>query len=53
MLAHRDLADDVAAASTLPIGRQLAGLVARPGGGATVVFDASPTDVADGGSRRC
>jgi hypothetical protein len=43
--AQRDLADDVVAASTFPIGRQLAGLVARPAGGATVVFDASPTEV--------
>jgi hypothetical protein len=41
------LADDVAAASQYPVGRQLAGLVARPGGGATLVFDASPTDVAE------
>ena len=48
MLAQRDLADDVAAASQFPIGRQLAGLVARPGGGATLVFDASPTAVAEG-----
>ena len=47
VLAQRDLADDVAAASSFPIGRQLAGLVARPSGGATVVFDASPTDVAE------
>jgi hypothetical protein len=45
VLAERDLTDDVAAASRVPMGRQLAGLVARPGGGATVVFDASPTDV--------
>jgi hypothetical protein len=47
VLAERDLADDVAAASRYPIGRQLGGLVARPGGGATLVFDASPTDVAE------
>jgi hypothetical protein len=47
VLSRRDLADDVAAASTYPMGRQLAGLVARPTGGATVVFDASPTEVAE------
>jgi hypothetical protein len=47
VLAERDLADDVAAASQYPVGRQLAGLVARPGGGATLVFDASPTEVAE------
>ena len=47
MLADRDLADDVAAASQYPVGRQLAGLVARPAGGATLVFDASPTEVAE------
>ena len=29
------------------MGRQLAGLVARPDGGATLVFDASPTEVAE------
>jgi hypothetical protein len=45
VLAQRDLTDDVAKASEVPMGRQLAGLVARPHGGATVVFDASPTDV--------
>jgi hypothetical protein len=43
VLARRDVAADVARASTTPVGRQLAGLVARPGGGATLVFDASPT----------
>jgi hypothetical protein len=47
VLADRDLADDVAAASQYPVARQLAGLVARPGGGATLVFDASPTAVAE------
>jgi hypothetical protein len=46
VLAARGLADDVSLASAYPIGRQLAGVVARPGGGATVVFDASPTEVA-------
>ncbi|WP_448627790.1 hypothetical protein [Geodermatophilus sp. URMC 64] len=45
VLAERDLAEDVAAASAFPLARQLAGLVARPGGGVTLVFDASPTDV--------
>jgi hypothetical protein len=45
VLAHRDLADDVAAASQYPVGRQLGGLVTRPDGGATLVFDASPTGV--------
>jgi hypothetical protein len=47
VIADRDLAEDVAAASEYPVGRQLAGLVARPGGGATLVFDASPTQVAE------
>jgi len=47
VLADRDLADDVDAASQYPVGRQLGGLVARPGGGATLVFDASPTAVAE------
>jgi hypothetical protein len=46
VLAQRNLAEDVAAASSFPMGRQLSGLVARPSGGATVVFDASPTEVA-------
>ena len=47
VLADRDLADDVYEASQYPVGRQLAGLVARPTGGATLVFDASPTEVAE------
>jgi hypothetical protein len=47
VLADRDLADDVAAVSRHPAGRQLAGLVPRPGGGVTLVFDASPTEVAE------
>jgi hypothetical protein len=46
VLADRELAADVAAASQYPVGRQLAGLAARPGGGTTLVFDASPTEVA-------
>ena len=46
LLATRDLAPDVAAASGLPAGRQVAGLLPRPGGGATLVFDASPTAIA-------
>ncbi|TQN42184.1 hypothetical protein FHU33_1578 [Blastococcus colisei] len=45
--AQRDLADDVAAASHFPVARQFAGLVARPGGGVRLVFDASPTAVAE------
>jgi hypothetical protein len=45
VVAEQDLADDVGAASQFPMGRQLAGLVPRPGGGATIAFDASPTDV--------
>jgi hypothetical protein len=45
VLAQRGLVDDVSMVSVYPMGRQLAGLVARPSGGATVVFDASPTDV--------
>lgn len=47
VVGNRDVAEDVAAASHQPVGGQLAGLVARPGGGATLVFDASPTDVAE------
>ena len=45
VIAERDLTDDVAAASHVPVGRQLAGLVARSGGGVRLVFDASPTAV--------
>jgi hypothetical protein len=45
VLAQRGLIDDVSLVSVYPMGRQLAGLVARPAGGATLVFDASPTDV--------
>ena len=44
VLAERDLGDDVAAASTSPVGDQLAGLLPRPSGGVTLVFDASPTE---------
>jgi hypothetical protein len=47
VVSDRDLGEDVAAASRYPVGRQLAGLLARPGSGATLVFDASPTDVAE------
>jgi hypothetical protein len=43
--AERDLSDDVAAVSTFPVGDQLAGLLPRPSGGVTLVFDASPTEV--------
>ncbi|MGY1620414.1 hypothetical protein ACI797_27050 [Geodermatophilus sp. SYSU D00691] len=45
VLAERDVTGDVGAVSAFGVGRQLAALVARPGGGATLVFDASPTDV--------
>jgi hypothetical protein len=45
VLAERDLSDDVAATSTYPVGDELAGLLPRPSGGVTLVFDASPTDV--------
>lgn len=45
ILAERDLGDDVAAASALPVGDQLAGLVPRASGGVTLVFDASPTEI--------
>src|SRR5215212_4184707 len=44
VLAERDLSDDVAATSTSPVGDQLAGLLPRPSGGVTLVFDAAPTD---------
>ncbi len=47
VLADRDLADDVAAVSAYPVGRQVAGLLPRPSGGVTLVFDASPTEVAE------
>jgi hypothetical protein len=46
VLAVRDVAAEVAEASRFPISRQLGGLVVRPGGGVTVAFDASPTDIA-------
>lgn len=45
VLAERDMTDDVASVSTRPVGDQLAGLLPRPGGGVTVVFDASPTEI--------
>jgi hypothetical protein len=45
VLAERDLADDVGAVSTFPVRDQLAGLLPRPSGGVTLVFDASPTEV--------
>ena len=45
VLAERDLGEDVAAVSTFPVGDQLAGLLPRPRGGVTLVFDASPTEV--------
>lgn len=47
LVARRDLTRDVAAASLAPIGRQFGGLLARPGGGVTMVFDASPTEAFD------
>jgi hypothetical protein len=43
--AERDVSDDVAAVSTYPVGDQIAGLLPRPSGGVTLVFDASPTEV--------
>ncbi|MGY1601600.1 hypothetical protein [Geodermatophilus sp. SYSU D00815] len=45
VLAERDVTADVAAVSAFGVGRQLAALVPRPGGGVTLVFDASPTPV--------
>jgi hypothetical protein len=45
VLAVRDVAAEVADASRFPISRQMGGLVARPGGGVTLAFDASPTEV--------
>jgi hypothetical protein len=41
--ARRNIAPDVATASLRPVGFEAAGLVARPGGGVTLEFDASPT----------
>jgi hypothetical protein len=46
VLVVRDVAGEVATASQLPINRQMGGLVARPGGGVTLAFDASPTAIA-------
>ena len=43
--ARRGLGPSVTAVSAYPAGPEVAGLVARPGGGATLVFDASPTGV--------
>lgn len=42
VLSDRDLSSDVAGASEVPVGRDVAGLVPRPGGGVTLVFDATP-----------
>jgi hypothetical protein len=42
VLAEQDLDDDVAAVSRTPAGSEVSGLVARPGGGATLAFDATP-----------
>ena len=42
VLSDRDLSNDVAGASRAPAGRDVAGLVPRPGGGVTVVLDATP-----------
>ncbi|MDP9460426.1 MAG: hypothetical protein M3Q22_09310 [Actinomycetota bacterium] len=42
VVAERDLGDDVAAVSEAPAGHEVAGLVARPGGGVTLAFDAAP-----------
>ena len=42
VLAEHDLAADVATVSQAPMRHEAAGLVARPGGGVTLVFDALP-----------
>jgi hypothetical protein len=42
VLVERDLGDDVAAVSRTPAGSEVSGLVARPGGGVTLAFDATP-----------
>jgi hypothetical protein len=42
VLHDRDLTDDVAAVSRTPAGSEVTGLVARPGGGVTLAFDATP-----------
>ncbi|MGZ4670480.1 MAG: hypothetical protein ACXVX3_18275 [Blastococcus sp.] len=42
VLSDRDLSNDVAGASRAPAGRDVAGLVPRPGGGVTLVLDATP-----------
>jgi hypothetical protein len=43
ILAERDLMDDAAATSVEPVGAGPVGMVARPSGGVTLVFDAYPT----------
>ena len=54
VLDERDLADDVAAVSRTPAGSEVAGLVARPGGGVTLAFDATPDATSERPrSRRC
>jgi hypothetical protein len=47
VLRDRDLSHDVSTASGAPMGHDVAGLVSRPRGGVTLVFDALP-DVTDG-----
>ena len=42
VLAEQDLDDDVAAVSRTPAESEVSGLVARPGGGVTLAFDATP-----------
>jgi hypothetical protein len=42
VLAEQLLGDDVAAVSRTPAGSEVAGLIARPGGGVTLAFDATP-----------
>jgi hypothetical protein len=43
VLAGQDLGDDVGAVSKMPAENEVAGLVARPGGGVTLAFDAAPS----------
>jgi hypothetical protein len=48
LLAERDLADDVGEVSIYPVRSDAVVLVARPGGGVTLAFDASPRENGEG-----
>jgi hypothetical protein len=48
VLAERDLTDDVGEVSLFPVRSDAVLLVARPGGGVTLAFDASPSENGEG-----